>query len=292
MLERPTLSFGWDDERPYGPLAQTEKGRAFREEKLQHYLPLMNKHLDREAIPRTHFLLGDYLEQAVQDGVLPDLFREFYTGNPLLEVGQHSYSHGIMEPLEGVDKPPMTAVDYIADLQRAQTVIQEILGVTPKGLRTPYGYEEDRSDRPDILKGVQDIGLHYISSALGDKKTLYGKMTPERQPHHYGAVGFPDIVEMPSHGYQDAVFVPANRERFLQRSTPLSADDILRSYDDILDQTLRLDQPASVNLCLHPWAGMEFDSDMEIMLRIADSGRRKGFEILTYGQVAEKYKQK
>jgi hypothetical protein len=46
----------------------------------------------------------------------------------------------------------------------------------------------------------------------------------------------------------------------------------------------------SIALCLHPWAVMEYDPELELLLKISESARQKGFEILSYGQVADQYR--
>ncbi|MGB5498203.1 MAG: hypothetical protein WBM77_04695, partial [Maribacter sp.] len=60
---------------------------------------------------------------------------------------------------------------------------------------------------------------------------------------------------------------------------------------ELLIQANNMDLPTlSIALCLHPWAAMEYDPQLEIHKRIIDSARSKGFEIKTYGQVADSYK--
>lgn len=290
MTER-FLSLGFDDERPYGKLAATEKGKEFRARKLE-FVQRMHERFDAHEIPRTHFILSSYLEAARAD-VGEALLRKIYpTSNPLIDIGQHSHSHGIVEPLHGVNQAPMTAEEYGADIEHAAELITDILGTYPRGLRTPYGYERDFSHRPDVLKGLRNTGIKYVSSDLGMKETLYGAMTEERQPHSYDAVGYPDIIEVPSHGPQDAVFTREKAKQLFNLDEAPSSQEALDFYTSLLDIASRMEtQRVSVALCLHPWAMMEYDPELDLLLEVAGRARDKGFEVVSYRQVADQYRQ-
>ena len=67
----------------------------------------------------------------------------------------------------------------------------------------------------------------------------------------------------------------------------------LTKENELLAIANDMDLPTiSVALCLHPWAVMEYDPQLEVHKRIMDSARSKGFEIKTYGQVADLFKPK
>lgn len=280
------LSLGLDDERPYGALAESDKGRTFLNEKID-FLKRMNERFDAESIPRTHFLLGAYIE-AARAKLGETVLRAIYNReNPLLDIQQHTYSHGVMSPLQGVNKDPLSAEDYIKDIARAGFVIKDTLGVKPVGLRTPYGYETDLSDRIDILQGLHDHGITFVSADMGPKATLEGPLTKERQPHPYVDVGYPDIVEMPGHGLQDVVFTQEKAKQLFggHLRTP---DEARAHFLGLLDQAelIHRDQVAT-NLILHPWAVMEYDPQLDILVDVVRAARERGFEILTYKQVAD-----
>ena len=281
------LSLGFDDKRPYGALAETPAGKAFQQRKLA-FVGKMNKCFDEAGVPRTHFILTSYLEACRRDVGATFLRKVYPKKNPLLDLQQHSHSHGIMEALHGVNRPVMTAQEYIDDIGRAGELMHDILDVRPTGLRTPYGYEQDLSHRGDILTGLRDVGIEYVSSDLGMKDTLEGALTAQRQPHTYAHVGFPDIVEVPAHGLQDVVFTPEKAKQLFGKDQPPSAEEAFLHFDALLDQAKTIEaQRVSVALCLHPWAVMEYDPELALLLRITESARRKGFEVLSYRAVAD-----
>lgn len=284
MAREISLSYGFDTERPYGPQADAEAGREFRKRQLA-FIGFMNETFDREEIPRTHFILTDYLQRcrgAAGDMLLRGIYRK---GHGLQEIQQHSHTHGVMSALQGVNKDPMTPEAYIADLATASDLMVDILDIRPTGLRTPYGYPHDLSDRRDILEGMRSIGLTYVSADLGDKSTLVGAMTPERQPHTYAHAGFPDIVEVPAHGVQDVMFLPEKQAQL--KFMPPKAD-ALEHYTDVLEEANLIGGTrVNVALCLHPWAVMEWDPTLEKLVALAGRARDKGVRLKTYGQVAD-----
>ncbi len=284
------LSLGFDDERPYGDFAKKPEGKEFRREKWK-FLERMNKLFDGEGVPRTHFLLTRYLQEAEQ-ATGAAMLRDLYCYHPDLEIAQHSHSHGIIAPLHGVNQKVMTAEQYTQDLLLASGLVHSILGVWPKGLRTPYGYETDLSARSDILAGLRSASIRYVSSDLGMKDTLEGALTEERQPHDYGHVGFEDIMEVPAHGLQDVVFTKQKAKQLFGKEEAPSPEEAFAHYDGLLDQAKRMDVPrVSVALCLHPWAVMEYDPQVTLLMTLVDSARKKGFRVFSYGQVADFYRQ-
>ena len=55
-MKNKILSFGYDTERPYGNLADTEKGRAFRQKQLV-FVRKLNGMFEEQNCPRTFFIL-------------------------------------------------------------------------------------------------------------------------------------------------------------------------------------------------------------------------------------------
>ena len=91
------LSLGYDTERPYGKWAETPEGDAFREKQIA-FVREMSQFLNSEHVPRTHFILGNYLDCCQRTFTQKEL-REIYTeDNQLMEIQQHSYSHRQRQP--------------------------------------------------------------------------------------------------------------------------------------------------------------------------------------------------
>lgn len=277
------LSLGYDTERPYGSLADTTEGDLFRAQKIA-FVNRLSHVLDSQGVPRTHFILGHFLDRArrtFSESSLREVFSP--AAHPLIEIGQHSYSHPIIKATTEGDKTPIDPQSFLEDVKRANRTIEQILGVRPCGIRTPRGYEQNLSDLPEVVMGLSNAGFSYVSSWLRGNNTILAPLTLERQPRRYESVS-PSLVEMPSHGWQDAAFL----EEFKARNLGTS-DDALQHYTALLDHARSIDNgnnPVFVSLCLHPWAVMRWDPNLEIHKRIVAKAHAVDARILTYMQAA------
>ncbi|MFH0869482.1 MAG: polysaccharide deacetylase family protein [archaeon] len=287
------LSFGYDTERPYGQLALTPEGEAFRTRQVKIVRDLI-KTFDFEGVPRTFFILGQYLERC-QPQFSAERLRDIFSPekHPLNDVQQHSYSHPIFRKIPA--KPnnvPVTTAEFLKDLEKANQIIGEILGVKPTGLRTPLGYHCDLSDMPELVNGLVHMGFDFVSSDLRSIDSIDAKLRADRQPHTYEHIGQPGIVEIPSSGWQDVIFTPEKSKFYLDGRT-FSTDDIVDHYTALFSQAKRMarsmpeGKTVYVSLCMHPWAVMEYDPKLEAHKRIINTARTKGIEIVPYREIAD-----
>lgn len=287
------LSLGYDTERPYGNWAQTPEGDAFRQKQIE-FVKKMSAFLDSEHVPRTHFILGHYLDSCQRTFSKEELREIYNKDNLFMELQQHSYSHPIFRPTQEGDKGVVSTEAFISDVAKANDVIYDILGKRPTGLRTPRGYECDLSDRIDIIIGLEQLGMKYVSSNLRSATNIDGPYTPERQPHSYAHVGHPQMIELPSHGWQDAIFAPEHARKFLGRD-PDTPDQVVAHYESLFEQAEQLSNEAGktayISLCMHPWCMMQWDANLDIHKRIIESGRNRSVEFTTYGAIADEVRQ-
>lgn len=159
---------GFDDESPYGPVALTERGRLERE--ANHVIVRkINEICDFYHAGRTFFLLGDYVAKTVEaEGV--SYARELWRPeNPLIEIGQHTYSHVTIAPIvTRPDKAPVSVDVLREEVRTADALIYRVLGVHPKGLRAPLGYAGGIPE--DVAAVLHNEWLAYVSSDLRDKR--------------------------------------------------------------------------------------------------------------------------
>jgi|GEM_PF-4386292 len=288
-MNRFTLSFGYDTERPYGRFAGSPEGKEFRKRQLD-YLFRMKETAGREEISRTLFILGHYLEKCLDDVGLNTIREIFDKEDTLMDLQQHTYSHPVFREIYGRDnKEVVSPENFVEDMKKGHQVVSEILDINLTGLRTPVGYPRDLSDLPVILEGLHRLGYRFVSSDLKTETGWEGPLTQERLPHPYAAAGYTEIIETPSHGPLDVVFTKEKALQFYQRE-PERGRQILDRYLTLLAEAGKLASEAgsvSVCLCLHPWAAMEYDPDFELLLSLADAARKKGFGVITYKQAAE-----
>ena len=286
-MGRVYLSLGYDTEKPTG-MVNTKKGKEALKRKLAFMKEKLVETLDNLDAPRTFFILGYHMKDSLRVFPKTTLREIFNKDNPLTEIQQHTYTHLIFREIDG--RPVSTPEEFYEDVKKANQLITKVLGVTPNALRTPLGYPEDLSDMPEILEGLKLLGFQYVSSELRSYESpIKGPLNHDKQPHRYENVGYPDIVEIPSHGWQDVIFLREYAELFNEKiRTP---DEIVEHYIGLFNKAEKManeKSPVFVSLCLHPFAVMEYDPQMEIHKRIIDAAREKKIRLLTYGEVAER----
>lgn len=295
------LSIGYDTERPRGEFATTDEGRQERR-RILRFISLISTLYRELSLPRTHYCLGEAFHYHFQDVGADYLRRVMDVGNEDVEVANHTYSH---VPAKYLSEYPrgtriLTSKEFEEDARLANDTLEEVLGVVPEAMRFCYCHDTDLSDNRDLLEALRRVGLRYISSwgrSAGLKNALFGDVSLERQPKPYAMQGYPDIIELPVHGWQDIIFLPEKAKQFrrtdlLDTKSHLSSR-ILAEYIAVLEQAMSLatqegsPDKIAVSLCMHPWAVMEWDPDLSITRRLLTKATSNTFQVVTQGQLAK-----
>jgi hypothetical protein len=88
------------------------------------------------------------------------------------------------------------------DLDRCVAAYTRIFNRPPQGLTCPWGYYRGLGDRPDLLGLLSDADIRYVRSFARNETD--GQPVPlDWQPFFYSLQGFPDLLELLVHDYQD-----------------------------------------------------------------------------------------
>lgn len=164
--------------------------------------------------PVTWYLTGKTLE------TFPDEFRRVADGGPpprgLIELQAHTYDHVLLKPVL-MQVPagrtvhgktdwyydPGGRIDEIErDLERCQAVFERVLGKKAVALTGPWGYYRGLGDRPDLLELVARHGFRILRTFARDEHDA-NPVPIEWPPFFYEIQGYPRILELMVHGYQD-----------------------------------------------------------------------------------------
>jgi peptidoglycan/xylan/chitin deacetylase (PgdA/CDA1 family) len=219
--------------------------------------------------PATLFVCGRTLTHA-----LPALLRAHE--EPLFDFGQHTYSHVLFKDDHwegGVFRasPPEALVH---EVQASSALLEEHLGITCLGMRTPHGYWRGLRDRPDLLEIVEGAGLRYISS--WGRNEDGGNPTPlEIQPFWYEEEGYEHILEIPFQFWLDGTWFPAHGND--------RGRDFLRALEGAVDHIVEHD--LAYGVCFHDWAMLHYDEERtKWVWGLLEHARRRGVEIVSYTQ--------
>jgi peptidoglycan/xylan/chitin deacetylase (PgdA/CDA1 family) len=151
------------------------------------------------GVPLTFFVLTRILDVSS----LKELVMEA-AADPLVEIAQHGHSHLLVQPLQVVDRVPVSSEEYLEDVSDAQSRLAGI-GFSPSGFRTPLGYYRGLQESPAVVEGLKSMGMSYVSSDCRNSDHSFPapwRMPGGgfRQPYFYRPAG---LLEIPVHGIAD-----------------------------------------------------------------------------------------
>jgi peptidoglycan/xylan/chitin deacetylase (PgdA/CDA1 family) len=166
------------------------------------FLQRMREIHEATEVPATLFLCGRTAERNLE--ALRPL-----AGHPLMDLQQHTYSHVLLksvcieDPQEGVRFVRAGTLEQIREeVRRTNVLLRETLGVECTGITGPYAYYRGLVDRPDILEILWDEGIRFVRS-WGRNERDWQPVDLAIQPFFYAVQGFPQMLEVPIHGWQD-----------------------------------------------------------------------------------------
>jgi len=260
----------------------------------------------RHEMPATFFIVGKVLEAdaAAYRRLLDD---------PLFEIASHSWSHGML--LEHPFCGPGLPLGAVAEeLTRGRDAVEKVFERPCVGLRPACCFDEGLRGAAEVLELVHAAGFQYVSSlAWGPDYTMPALL---RRPFTYAHDGFPDLWELPAHGWQDNLLKDNNRwgPRRLTLWPPSMPEAIPpgfvktpREEFDVHDVFLsraggmllqaRLPDGGQaeawhpwphVSLIWHPWSLDRFDPEMEMLELVFGRVRELGLTPTTFAGLRQR----
>jgi peptidoglycan/xylan/chitin deacetylase (PgdA/CDA1 family) len=223
------------------------------------------------GIPATLFIVGQTLERWVPQ------FRAI-AQDPLFDLQQHTYSHQLLKTVYIDDGKSIRVVRGVTpeetrqEVRKTSALLRSELGVECIGLTGPWCYYRGLRDRPDILQVLWEEGIRFTRTD-GRNEHDWHPVAIDLQPYWYDLLGFPEMLEIPIHGWHDCVI----RDEVLGWE---DLDGYVASVQPYLDRAAAEDKVFS--LCQHDWSSCRADPEMratEAILRYAQS---VGLRCMTY----------
>ncbi|UCC69687.1 MAG: polysaccharide deacetylase family protein, partial [Armatimonadota bacterium] len=155
----------------------------------------------RHEMPATFFITGSVLEA---DG--PG-YRALLD-DPLFEIASHTYSHKSLQdhPFCG---PGVPREEIAEELSLGKRWVERIFERPCIGVRPGCGFEKGLRGAPEVLQPATASGFRYVSSMAWGRD--YSLPAPLNQPFRYSEDGFPDLWELPAHGWHENLLKDNNR---------------------------------------------------------------------------------
>lgn len=241
----------------------------------------------RHGVPATFFVTGQTLEAN------PAAYRDLLT-DPLFEVASHSYSHRMLRdhPFCG---PAVMDEEVRREVVLGKEWVERVFGAPCLGLRPGCCFDRGLRGAPEVLRSIREAGLRYVSSQAWGPD--YSLPAPLAQPFAYGDDGFPQLWELPGHGWHENLLKNHNRwgPRRLTLWPPPMPEAIPPGFlatpeeefavNRVFLERAAADGLAFVSLIWHPWSLHAFDPDLRMLDLTFDCARGLGLQSATYAQL-------
>ena len=268
------LLMGYDTENYLDP----SLGRDLDWDVTLRFLSQVRRVHEELDAPCSLFICGRLLEE-------PDVLEALQTlaQSRLFDLQQHTYSHQRLKTVAENNGEKITVYEGASletihrEVARADNLFKEKLNIHCLGITGPYGYYRGLMDRPDILEILYEAGIRFTRTYIRDEND-WQPLSIEAQPFTYKPQGFPEMLEIPGHGWHDALYFRLHgwdkREEFLSFNK------------GIVDEIIARDLAWSV--CQHDWVSCEKDPEMQYTRKLISYAQSKGVTLASHRMYYEK----
>jgi peptidoglycan/xylan/chitin deacetylase (PgdA/CDA1 family) len=241
----------------------------------------------RYEMPATFFIVGKTLEAN------PNEYRELLD-DPLFEIASHTYSHQMLRDHPFCGQAASDEQKRI-EIFQGKALVENIFERPCIGLRPGCGFYKGFTGAPEVLRLFQEANFGYTSSLLwGPYYSLPALLT---EPFNYISDGFPELWELPGHGWQENLLKDNNRwgSRRLTLWPPKMPEAIPLSFVSTPEEEFAINQifleaavsenKTFISLIWHPWSLYSFDPEMKMLELTFAHARRIGLLPCTYAHL-------
>ena len=290
------VMIGFDCDRPRGSFISSDKGQEMANQKMLS-LETINQILEKEEIPRTYFICGNFVESMINNFGLKRVKNAFNSMSKLVEIGDHSYSHKIVKKINTrPDKLPANFKEIKEEFQINTNLFQKYFSgqdIVNRGYRTPLGHKNGLKGEFKLLDSLKNLKVKYISSDLRDTNdSLHPKLITEngniRQPYRYEN----GLLEIPAIGWQDTAFSGTSNTKLFE-NPPTNILEILTYYQGLFFEANQLSQKIErdvfLGLVMHPYDVSFYDKDNSLFPKLKKELESIGGSFHTYGEISNHF---
>lgn len=157
--------------------------------------PILARLHERYEIPATFFLLGRVLEQ--KGTVLKPIL-----DSPLFDLQSHTYSHRMLRDNQ-MHGPGISLEEVRREITLGKQWVEDTFQRPCIGTRSGCGFFRGMRGEKDRLAVIAEAGMQYLSTDLrGPADSIPSGL---QQAYTYAEDGFPNLLELPGHGWHDNV---------------------------------------------------------------------------------------
>ena len=158
--------------------------------------PVLVELHQRYNIPATFFMLGRVLEQKGNE--LCSLFSD----DPLFDIQSHTYAHKMLKDSR-MHGPGISVEEVRQEITLGKKWVEDVFARPCIGVRSGCGFLHGFQGEPERIAVLAEADIKYFSSDLrGPADSIPAGLV---QAYWYDIEGFPELLEMPGHGWHDNV---------------------------------------------------------------------------------------
>lgn len=249
----------------------------------------------RYNIPATFFMLGTTLEKWGKE------LRAIFGEDPLFDLESHTYSHRMLKD-NLMHGPGVSLEELKVEIERGIRLVEDTFERPCIGVRSGCGFYKGFRGERERLKVLWDCGVRFFSSDLrGPGDSIPAGLT---QAYWYDEEGFPELLEMPGHGWHDNVLKMKQSglafrlmlpwPLLLQWGIPNRPTET--PEEELEVQKVWIERAISLgldylSLVYHPHSIYRMSEDCRVMELLMQYVLERGMPTTTYKQLYEYYRQ-
>ncbi len=212
-------------------------------------------------LPATFFVVGRCLEE--QGARLRKILDD-----PLFDLQSHTFSHALLK-VSAAHGPGISPEEAKHEIMKGVSLVRDVLSRPCEGLRSPNGFNNGFKGNFELLDICRQAGLNYVSSdGRGPGDSL---PAPLKRPYTYAEYGYPELWELPIHGWHDNTLkgfapdialltYPPGEPWYLPPSPPRSPEEHAEHHLLWVAKAREADLPF-ISIAFHPWSVVRFDPE-------------------------------
>ncbi len=244
----------------------------------------------KHEMPATFFMLGRVLEQKGAE------LRSIFGDDPLFDIQSHTYSHRMLRD-SNMHGPGIPVEEVQKEISLGKKWVEDVFERECIGIRSGCGFHRGLQGESEKLGAIVEEGIKYISTDLrGPADTIPSGLV---QGYWYDQDGFPDLLELPGHGWHDNVLKsrssgwlclpwPRYVDWGIPRRPPETPEEEFQVQKAWIDRGRELDLDY-VSLVYHPHSIYAMSPDCKTVELIMQHVKEHGIPVTTYTALHKQY---
>jgi len=240
-------------------------------------------------VPATFFVLGKVIESHGKD------LKRILGDDGLFDIQSHTYSHRLFKDSKmhgaGIGKRQLRK-----EVLLGKSLVEDLFGSECIGVRSGCGFYRGLQGEVEKLKVIWECGIRFVSTDLrGPENSIPSGL---QQAYWYDLEGFPELLELPGHGWHDNVLKrtepmlclawPPVMSWGIPSSPPKTPEEEAAVQKVWMEKATSLDLDY-LSLVYHPHSIYRMSTDCRTIRLLIEAVRELGMQTTTYTGLYEYY---